>query len=475
MGSHHQHQPNDPPIPGDAPIPDDTPDDAWKARFYLSCFLRLMAADDHTERREVVWLKGFFNHYPGHPFVHELDQIVARSTPEHVRVADDLLPRAARELSEGDKRRFVYNMAQMCKSKGAIGEEEYATILDFAQGLGMEDTDADHIINSVFSINDTFTAIMGLLALGVILYTTQSVIVPLVIAAFITMIIGRVESLVTRLVDLQSVRWLSKVVAMVVILGVLFGLILAATSSGKEMAARWPYYQSKLTLAAEQAEAKLRKYGIPLPKNIDVLQQLNKLPVGKTVGDLFSSLFTLVGNFFLVVVFVGFLVFSGLPDRGMMREMNERVSGYITIKSLMSLATGLGMFLLCLAFGVDFPLFWATLGFLLNFVPSVGSIIASIPPVLLAMVQLESWAAIAFFALSLAGFHMLLGNVIEPKLMGDKLAIKPLAILMGLIFWGFLWGLPGMFLAAPLMALLRILSSYFNFSRNIERMLAADL
>ena len=136
--------------------------------------------------------------------------------------------------------------------------------------------------------------------------------------------------------------------------------------------------------------------------------------------------------------------------------------------------TGVVVFSLCSIFGIDFALFWAILGFLLNFIPSVGSIIASIPPILLSMIQLESWTSVALFAVIFIVAQVLLGQVLEPKLMGSKLAVKPVAILLGLIFWGFLWGIPGMFLAAPLMALMRILASYFNFSRSFERLLAAE-
>ncbi|MCK5797144.1 MAG: AI-2E family transporter, partial [Deltaproteobacteria bacterium] len=142
-------------------------------------------------------------------------------------------------------------------------------------------------------------------------------------------------------------------------------------------------------------------------------------------------------------------------------------------KAMIGVVTGIGVATLCWVFGIDFPLFWAILAFLLNFIPSVGSIIASLPPILLAFIQIDSTGLALGFMASMIGLQVLLGNVIEPKIMGDKLAINPIAILIGLIFWGFLWGLPGMFLAAPLMALLRILASYFNFSRSVERLLSA--
>ena len=175
-----------------------------------------------------------------------------------------------------------------------------------------------------------------------------------------------------------------------------------------------------------------------------------------------------------MVVFTGFLVFSKIPYRGILQEMNEKIGIYVSVKTVKGLLTGVGVYLICLGFGIDFALFWATISFLLNFIPSVGSIIASVPPILLSTIQLSSWASVLFYGACLIVMHLCIGQVLEPKLMGSRLAVKPLAILLGLIFWGFLWGLPGMFLAAPLMALLRILASYFNFSRNFERMLADD-
>jgi predicted PurR-regulated permease PerM len=176
----------------------------------------------------------------------------------------------------------------------------------------------------------------------------------------------------------------------------------------------------------------------------------------------------------LVIIFTGFLVFSSSSFTGILAEVNDKIGTYMSVKTLINLVIGLLVFLLCLVFGVDFPLFWAILTFLLNFIPSIGSIVAIVPPVLLSLIQLDSWTVNVVFIVLFVGTQVVLAQVIEPKLMGNRLNIKPLAIILGLIFWGFLWGIPGMFLATPLMVLLRILSSYFNFSRGFERLIAAD-
>ncbi len=446
--------------------------DDWWGLFHIHSFVSLTEADRHIERRELVWIKRFLRHADRPDLEPTLDRLL-ESGPQpklHSRLVD----RAAMKLTTPEKRRFVYNLAQLCKSKGSISDAEYENILDISERLGIEDTEADAIINSVFSINDTFTAIIGLLALGFMLYFTRTVIVPLVVALFITMIINKVESVVARGLKLRGgLRWVNKIAAMVVILGVLFGVVMAAVSSGKDIARRAPYYQAKIskTLAGlhDWAVAK----NIPWPENSELAKELEKLPVGKTLSGFFSSLFDFLGDFFLVVVFVGFLVFSSFSYRGILQEMNEKISAYISIKAMISFGTGLCIALVCWAFGVDFALFWATLGFLLNFIPSIGSIIATVPPLLLAFIQLDSTGLAVAFAVTMVAVQFVLGNVLEPKMMGDRLAVNPVALMLGLIFWGFLWGLPGMFLAAPLMALLKILASYFNFSRSFERLLSA--
>jgi predicted PurR-regulated permease PerM len=259
---------------------------------------------------------------------------------------------------------------------------------------------------------------------------------------------------------------------MAAILGVLFGLVMATIVSGTDIASRFPESESRFETAVRKS--KTAQSTLSWLKRKGVLVQLQQLPVGGMVKDFLASLLSLLSNFVLVVIFTGFLVLSSSAFTGVLAEMSKKMGVYISIKSLISLLTGLTVYLLCRIFGIDFALFWALLVFLLNFIPVVGAIIASLPPILLSIIQLDSGTAIVAFVLSLTLLNVLLGQVLEPKLMGSRLAIRPVAILLGLVFWGLLWGIPGMFLATPLMVLLRILASYFNFSRSFERLLTTD-
>ncbi|MCK9462463.1 MAG: AI-2E family transporter [Proteobacteria bacterium] len=447
------------------------PADDWRDVFHLNVFLDLSLVDGVVERRDRVWIKRFLATRDMQHLYARMEEIIAagRCAPEELH---RLVVRAAAELSLAEKRHTVFDLAQLAKSKGSLRPEDYEKILDLAQKIGVPDTEADAMLHSVYRINDTFIAIMGLLACGTIIYLTRSVIIPLVIAIFITMIINRIDGAIASVFKLQRLRWFTKLGAMVIILGAVFGLVMAAIVSGTDIASRFPEYETRISTALREsvtAQSMISWLG-----DKGVLAQLQQLPFGSMARGLLSSMVNLLSNFVLVVIFTGFLVPSSSAFKGVMADMNKKIGAYISTKSLVCLLTGITVYALCTAFGVDFALFWALLAFLLNFIPVVGAIIASVPPILLSVVQLDSWTAIVFFALCMLLLNILIGQVLEPKLMGNRLALKPIAILLGLIFWGLLLGIPGMFLSTPLMVLLRILSSHFNFSRSFERLLSTD-
>jgi len=128
---------------------------------------------------------------------------------------------------------------------------------------------------------------------------------------------------------------------------------------------------------------------------------------------------------------------------------------YLGIKTVVSMATGLSAGLLTWAIGVDFPLLWAMLAFLLNYVPTIGSIIAAVPAVLLALVQLGFGEASAT-AVGFVAINVVFGNFIEPRLMGYGVGISPLIVFVGLVFWGFVFGPVGMLLSVPLTMTLKL-------------------
>lgn len=139
--------------------------------------------------------------------------------------------------------------------------------------------------------------------------------------------------------------------------------------------------------------------------------------------------------------------------------ISTQVSRYLILQCLVSAATGIAVWLALWMIGIDFAITWGFLAFLLNFIPTIGSILASIPPLVIALVQYAPESYIPFFAAlaAILAIQMLIGNVVSPRVMGNRLDISPVVILISLLFWNWLWGIPGALLATPFTAAIKII------------------
>jgi AI-2 transport protein TqsA len=154
-------------------------------------------------------------------------------------------------------------------------------------------------------------------------------------------------------------------------------------------------------------------------------------------------------------------------------EIERRIERYLVAKVTISAITGTLVGLILSALGVDLALVFGFLAFLLNFIPSIGSIIATLLPLPVILVSPEvSWTTVGL-ALALPGaLQFVIGNVVEPSIIGDSLDLNPIVILMALIFWGVLWGVVGMLLAAPITAVMKILLERYELTRPVARVMA---
>jgi predicted PurR-regulated permease PerM len=186
------------------------------------------------------------------------------------------------------------------------------------------------------------------------------------------------------------------------------------------------------------------------------------------IGGTVSQLASVLSDTLLVILTLVFLLFEAtvLPtkiraalgdpkaDLGRFAEIVTEVNQYVFIKTYVSLAMGAIAWLMLWLLGVDFALLWGVVTFFLNFIPNLGALIASVAPVLLALVQF----GVARAVIAMVGFiamHMILGNVIEPRVMGRRLGLSTLVVFLSLIFWGWLWGAVGMLLSVPLTMILK--------------------
>lgn len=145
---------------------------------------------------------------------------------------------------------------------------------------------------------------------------------------------------------------------------------------------------------------------------------------------------------------------------------------FLIVKFLMSLFTGIGFSLACYLFDVSFPIFWGVFAFAINFVQMIGSVIAVIVITLFAFVEIESPTTLFLFFSVVGGTEILFGAILEPIFMGKTFSINVIAILVMLMFWGYLWGVPGMIMSIPITVLLKIILERFPRTQRIAKLLA---
>jgi len=197
------------------------------------------------------------------------------------------------------------------------------------------------------------------------------------------------------------------------------------------------------------------------------------------VTNAFGTLLGLISGVFFVSVFIIFLLAGRNPyaeHSEVYRDIVHKVRRYVGTKVIISAVTGVLVWVILTLLGLELAGVFGVLAFLLNFIPSIGSIIATLLPIPIAVVQFQSspWMIVLVIAVP-GAVQNLLGNIIEPKLMGEGLNLHPVAILLALSFWGLIWGIVGMFLAAPITAAIRIVLMQFDMLRPIANLLAGNL
>jgi len=267
---------------------------------------------------------------------------------------------------------------------------------------------------------------------------------------------------------------------------VLYLVALILLAQGEAIAAAWPRYEERLkSIVADFAKWLGPEY------SAKVREVLGKIDLTKHAAGVFVTAQSLVLNGFLVVLYVGFLlaerdhvsekIAALFPEGTQARETDRMLSAisagirsYIWIKTLVSIITGVLSYAVLRSVGVDFAETWALLIFVLNYIPNVGSIVAVIFPTLLALVQFDTFVPFLIVAVGLTTIQMIIGNIMDPMLMGRSLNMSSFAILLLLAFWGTVWGVVGMFLSVPLMMLIMIVCANVPSWRWVAILLSKD-
>lgn len=313
------------------------------------------------------------------------------------------------------------------------------------------------------------SAVISFAAVIVIVYGLQmakALLVPFLLAAFLALITVR------PMLWMQRHRVPSILAALVIVFVIMFILAVVGTIVGTSIAeftAALPTYQERLDGIVQG----LVNFIGERFNTTDKVQNLgDMIDPGYAMGfaaTILNGLKDVLTNVFLIVFTVIFILLEastvdtkveaafGRSTQSLKRPrvFLANLGRYLGIKTVVSMATGLTAGLLTWAIGLDFPLLWAMLAFLLNYVPTIGSIIAAVPAVLMALVQLGYGEASAT-AIGFVAINVVFGNFIEPRLMGYGVGISPMIVFVGLVFWGFVFGPVGMLLSVPLTMTLKL-------------------
>jgi predicted PurR-regulated permease PerM len=293
------------------------------------------------------------------------------------------------------------------------------------------------------------------------LKAAETIVVPVLLALFIGMI-----SL--PFLRLMISKGLPSGISILLLLSVLvlFGGSLAwvVSHSVDALMAKLPDYQTRLSILLHEIQPLIGH--LPIPQDFAAMaSEIKPANLMALVSGLLSMLSGLLANVFLVFFIVIFLLMEEAQfDEKLKRlqwnaaqatNFTKQTHHYLLIKTLVSIATGLSVTLLLWFLGVDFPVLWGLLALLMNFIPNIGSLIAAVPAVLLALVQLgigdALWVMVGYLVI-----NTFWGNFIEPRYMGKGLGLSPLVVFLSLIIWGWMFGLVGMFLSIPLTMILKI-------------------
>ena len=312
---------------------------------------------------------------------------------------------------------------------------------------------------------------------------SEAIVVPFIMSVFIAVICGPPLFWMQRRGVPTGVALLV-VVAFVVLGGLLMGVLVG--SSADEFSSNLPLYQERLRDQTAAVVAWLNGFGISVPAQT-MRDYFDPGKAMKLAGQVLTSFTGILTNAFLILLTVVFILLeassfprklgSVLDDpetslKGFQR-FTETVKRYMAIKTGISLATGALVTIWLFVMGVDYPLLWGLLAFLLNYVPNIGSIIAAVPAVLLALVQLGFGSAAVIMA-GLMVINIVMGSVIEPRFMGRGLGLSTLVVFMSLVFWGWVLGPMGMLLSVPLTMTVKIAFDSGDDTRWIATLLGSE-
>ena len=340
-------------------------------------------------------------------------------------------------------------------------------------------------IETAARVRTVFLFLAIFMILGWLLVNLKFIFLPLFLALCATFLLG------------PPVEWLRgrgvpRPLGLSLILAVVVGLLwLSSRYVVRSLIAfgeGWPRYEDSLALLISQAKSLTEVFPF---LTVDRLRSLlGSLSLGDLAGGTLNSFITILGYGLMTLLFLLTLLpaYPHLPDkirrafpdrRGpllcrALESIGLQVHDYIRAKTLTSLLAGVGVTMICLFFRVDFAVTWGVFAAALNFIPNLGSVLSVVPPAVICLLQPELGLSMAVgLTVVLTILMTLIGSVLEPIVLGQSVNLSPIASLLALLLWGWLWGTVGLIIAVPAMAMVKFTCDSIDSLRPIGVLLSA--
>lgn len=329
--------------------------------------------------------------------------------------------------------------------------------------------------------------ILATIAVFYVLVVGKPFLVPLAVAIMIWYVINALSRSYARLLPkIDKPNWITTTAALISIGLFIFFSVDLVRGNINDVQAAAPNYKANFDVLASKILVQLNMESWPNIKEV-----ISGFEVAPMVTTLTATFKNIISDIFLVLFYVMFLMLEQgtfkkkiaqmFPDQdqqgsilSILSHAQEDIQTYLWIKTVTSSITGVISYFVLLLVGVDFAGFWAFTIFLLNFIPTVGSIIATLFPAVLALIQFETFTEFFIVLAGVGTVQLVVGSFLEPKMMGNTLNVSPLVVMLSLTLWGSIWGIAGMFLSVPITVIMLIIFAHFEKTRYLAVLLSGD-
>jgi AI-2 transport protein TqsA len=329
----------------------------------------------------------------------------------------------------------------------------------------------------MFNLKNIAYFLVSATALVYMLIVGRGLIIPFIFAILVWFIVREIRSMMNRVPFLMRwlPTWVKNILAFSTIILIGNLMISMLVRNINELSHSYTFYEANLMQIVEWIDQYFEIDMIGILK-----QQAKTIDFGTVAVAAIRQSTDLVSNLFMILIYTLFIFMEEtsfgakinllnrhpVNDSGMalqiLNNVDKSVSKYLGVKVLTSAITGVASYITLWLIGIDYPFFWSFIIFILNFIPTIGSIVATLFPALFAVLQYGEWFPCIMVLVLVGSIQMVVGNILEPTIMGRSMNISPLVTILALSFWGAIWGITGMILSVPMMVIIIIILAQFE-------------